>query len=361
MFKSIQACRAFAALLVVLFHLGMAVASPRYFGASVFAHPFISGDAGVAFFFVLSGFIITWAHFDDFGNPARLLRYLRKRAVRIYPLYWIVFAAVFVFASLTPGLWASVPHDLPTLLKSVALLPQDPAIVGGTGAPVLIVAWSLQYEICFYMLMAAAIVSRGLGVLAGILLVANSVACELHGGDFPRSFFGNHWVLLFAFGVVLACLRRGGVRFPRPLAVASVAAALLVALGALEAVRGTGALALDRMLAFGVSSGIAMIALVQAEQSRVLRLESRWLGLLGDSSYALYLIHFPLISLGCKLILFVGFSGVLGAAVAYFPILVGCVAAAVLLHVFLEQPVLRALAIPGAPVASKPAISDRTA
>ncbi|NBQ54213.1 MAG: acyltransferase, partial [Proteobacteria bacterium] len=44
---------------------------------------------GVDFFFVLSGFIILHAHMDDIGRPARLGRYLWRRAVRVYPIYWI--------------------------------------------------------------------------------------------------------------------------------------------------------------------------------------------------------------------------------------------------------------------------------
>jgi exopolysaccharide production protein ExoZ len=153
-YKSIQGCRALAALLVVLHHLGAAVASPKYFGAAAFAVPFKSGDSGVEFFFVLSGFIITWVHFDDLGKPVLLLPYLRKRALRVYPTYWIVFTAVYLIAIASTALRFSVPHDLPTLLKCLTLLPQDAAVTGGTGAQVLIVAWSLQYEICFYVLFA---------------------------------------------------------------------------------------------------------------------------------------------------------------------------------------------------------------
>ena len=57
-YTSLQEARAVAAILVVLFHLGGAIADAKYFGLSVFSVPFSFGSAGVEFFFVLSGFIV---------------------------------------------------------------------------------------------------------------------------------------------------------------------------------------------------------------------------------------------------------------------------------------------------------------
>lgn len=345
MFKTIQACRALAALFVVLYHLGLAVASPRYFGVSAFGQPFISGDAGVAFFFVLSGFIITWAHFGDFGDPARLLDYLRKRAVRIYPLYWIVFLAVYATACAVPSLRATVPHDLGAVIKSLALLPRNAADAGGTGAAVLIVAWSLQYELCFYAFMGLFIVNRYVGLAASAAIIGNLATCRFEVCAFPRDFLGNHWIILFGIGAMLAVARKRDLLMPRPIAAAAACAAALIVLGSVEAVYGTAILPMDRMLAFGVFSGVALFALVQAEQHGLLRVQNRWVSLLGDSSYALYLIHFPIVSLGCKAMIFSGLHGAFGAGIAYATILVACLVSAVMLHSGLEKPILRALAV----------------
>ena len=144
MYGTLQSCRAFAAVLVVLFHLGGTIALPKYFGIDGFAAPFAFGHAGVDLFFVLSGYIIVTVHWQDFGKPDRLIGYLKKRAARIYPVYWLVFIAVYAAAQAMPSLRGAMPADMSTLAKSLFLLPQDPEVVGGTGAPVLIVAWSLQ-------------------------------------------------------------------------------------------------------------------------------------------------------------------------------------------------------------------------
>src|SRR5262249_36486943 len=68
--SSLQAARGVAALMVVGYHAQIAVSDfidpmPTWVRA-ILDH----GDLGVDFFFVLSGFIITYAHFDDVPNGA---------------------------------------------------------------------------------------------------------------------------------------------------------------------------------------------------------------------------------------------------------------------------------------------------
>ena len=126
-FTSLQAGRALAALLVVLFHLGLIVADAKYFEVPWVATPFRWGDAGVEFFFVLSGFIIASAHAADISRPARLIPYLQRRMIRIYPPYWIIFALVSVMALSLAATRATLPTDLGTLAEAWFLLPQDPA------------------------------------------------------------------------------------------------------------------------------------------------------------------------------------------------------------------------------------------
>ena len=337
MYKSIQGCRAIAALLVVLHHLGTALSSERYFGVAQFAAPFRFGDSGVEFFFVLSGFIITWAHVADFGKPGNVFTYLRKRIVRIYPTYLIVFVAVYALALVAPATRADIPHDLVTILKSLALVPQE-------GAPVLVVAWTLQYEVCFYAIFAAFIVNRYLGAAIMVALLINLVRCHSGVCTFPGTFFANHLFALFGIGVVVAWAGRTRVRLPRPSLMAIVSACGFLAFAVVEGVLGQNRIPVDRRLVYGIFSAVLIFALIRAEASGELRIRNRWLPLLGDSSYALYLIHYPLISILCKGLVFMGLAGVTGAAVAFPVILCCCVLAAVAFHLRVEKPLLRALA-----------------
>lgn len=349
MYRSLQAFRAVAAILVVLYHLGPAIAFEDYFGLSQFASLFEFGGAGVEFFFVLSGFIIFRAHRRDVGNPQAVGRYLKKRFLRIYPTYWIVFSAVFLFAMLTPALQDKLPYDPAVILKSLALVPQDPAIVGGTGAPVIIVAWTLQYEVLFYLFFALLIAMPKAAVLVGIaftgLILARHCGVAL---SFPWTFLAKDYVLLFFLGMATACLvpsRSTSVRSVRSGYAVLALVGLAVLVFAVVAVCFTasyGRGSAFTILTLGVASSLVVLGLVAAEDMGVTFGGWRWMQMLGASSYALYLIHYPLISILCKLCMLVGLQrwGLLGGVVGFVFSLSMCIVAAVLFHQWIERRVL---------------------
>src|SRR5438067_1774084 len=66
-------------------------------------------DCGVAIFFVLSGFLLyrpfVAARLDGRDGP-RVLRYARRRALRILPAYWVALALLgLVLPKYTPGVY----------------------------------------------------------------------------------------------------------------------------------------------------------------------------------------------------------------------------------------------------------------
>jgi peptidoglycan/LPS O-acetylase OafA/YrhL len=102
---------------------------------------FVLGDAGpigVSFFFVLSGFVLTWS-----SKPGERARYfLRRRAVKVFPnhaVLWAVSMALFAWASGGPIGWFS------NLLLVHDFFPQ-PGINLGVNPP----SWSLCSELLFY-------------------------------------------------------------------------------------------------------------------------------------------------------------------------------------------------------------------
>ncbi len=136
-----------AALLVVLHHVSSFVGGePRLWVHPAIDRWFAGTSLGVSFFFVLSGIVILTAHWNDFGHPASLRSYLRKRFQRIYPIYWII---------LVPVLCGQLSHTDP-------LFPfhRDPYVVLSSILLVhihsnetnLVVAWSLFHEIVFYVI-----------------------------------------------------------------------------------------------------------------------------------------------------------------------------------------------------------------
>jgi peptidoglycan/LPS O-acetylase OafA/YrhL len=115
------------------------------------------GSTGVDLFFVLSGFLIykTCVH-----RPIDLRGYARRRVERIYPAFITVFALYAPFALMGP--W---PVDLPkTVEERFAYLLANLLLLPGVFdiKPIIVVAWSLSYEVAFYI--AAPLVVVGLSM-----------------------------------------------------------------------------------------------------------------------------------------------------------------------------------------------------
>jgi exopolysaccharide production protein ExoZ len=84
----LQYGRAIAALSVVAHHSTLATTG---FGQAISPHWIeaisLRGYLGVDFFFVLSGFIITYAHMNDASGWFAARRYISKRLIRVYIPY----------------------------------------------------------------------------------------------------------------------------------------------------------------------------------------------------------------------------------------------------------------------------------
>ena len=335
MYKSLQACRAIAAMLVVLLHLGGAIASEKYFGISAFSVPFSFGGSGVSFFFVLSGFIILTVHRKDICRPRMLASYIRKRLIRVYPTYWIIFLSVFFLAILSSSLRNTVPHDVSIVLRSLILIPQDNTVVGGPVAPVLGVAWSLQYEIVFYLFFALLIINRWLSIIGGLVVLYLFISyAGVSSLSFPLSFVFSDYILLFAMGMATsaACTSRNVVA-NRPILYAYIGAIMFVLI-ALDTIVSMFMLKEWYTILYGMASSLILFGLVRAEDKGKVIGRCSWLQILGDSSYALYLIHHPLISILCKISLSFHLNklGVIGAIISYIAIFGACLISSVVFH-----------------------------
>jgi len=284
--QSIEAARGVAALMVVAFHAERALSLPQYVGhmplggATAFMH------TGVDFFFVLSGYIIFAVHRVDIGRPAALGRYAMRRMTRILPPYWAATAIAVLLA--LPG------HGLPSpgsVAGSLLLVPH-------AQGPILDVAWTLEREALFYLLFAAAILDRRLGVI----LVAVWMALSVAGADLGGWAF-DEYSALFAFGIAAAAIPSRVV--PRPVLLALIGATAFVALGLAEnAGLLTPAGWLPRM-AYGSASAGVIVGLAASERTGLIRV-GRMLGLLGAASYAIYLTHTLVLGLAARVVAEVG-------------------------------------------------------
>src|SRR6059058_3042740 len=108
--------RFYAALGVFLYHVPSFIPGMKAFGGSGVL--FNLGDLGVSFFFVLSGFILTYNYANVFreGVPsAGYKRFLWDRLTKIYPVHFLTLLIVLPIAIFSPQWpldWRAVPFHL---------------------------------------------------------------------------------------------------------------------------------------------------------------------------------------------------------------------------------------------------------
>jgi exopolysaccharide production protein ExoZ len=194
----LQCARAFAALYVAAYHAAGGIEGKSHNSVDWF-HYVRFGYAGVDLFFVISGFIIVFAHHGDLGRPERLGRYAYRRVTRIYPPYWVLFFCVMPLYFLFPDTGSAYDRNPVNLLGGLLLFPVPPRAVIG-------IAWSLHYEMLFYAAIGLAIWNRRIGLTILGLWLLGVIAHDFFG---PRGFYYINFlfslrILNFACGAALA-------------------------------------------------------------------------------------------------------------------------------------------------------------
>jgi peptidoglycan/LPS O-acetylase OafA/YrhL len=380
----IEGLRAVAAGSIVLYHVWL-YGSPHgpvdagYLSRFVLPHL----PVGVTLFFALSGYLLYRPVVSSLlatGQVPDVRNYLRNRALRILPAYWVILAAVAVVLPAALVRRSSSELDLdrlvdrPDVLVNNALLLHNyvPATLDTGIGP----AWSLAVEVAFYLsLPALALLARyffrrarssqgqWLALLtapAALLLLGAAgkaaTAWLLPPGDLPghailaRSFLS--YADLFAPGMVLALLHvlvtRGQVRLPRPWPLI-VGGTLLVDVALVVVLTDRGILwdwgvanPYQRLTTLACALLVALVVLPRSgpgRPSRLVRLlDSRPLFLMGLASYSLFLWHEPITRvLAEQGLTFVGRGG-FAVNIAVVAVVSGALAAAT--YRLVERPAL---------------------
>lgn len=284
---AIQAARAIAALTVAVVHLcsGFAYFIDGRLNLGETGNQLASGS--VALFFMISGTVMVLSAERLFGTAGGVVTFWRRRLVRIFPPYWIC-----TFALLGVAIWVGLPLSAQEVAASLAFVPQPHPEGPWSFKVYLWPGWTLFYEIVFYALFGACVVlgrTRAVvcasGVIAALVIAGRWVPLEilwLHAATRPI-------LMLFVPGMIAGLLLHRGLALPRRIRWASLAAALalLVALEQPERVvlYNFGYLWWAGLPAFFVLIAIVGGPLPLAEPRPVL--------VLGDASYAIYLLHIP--------------------------------------------------------------------
>lgn len=299
--KSIQYLRGLAALMVVFYHF-------RHYLNGVYVEKdlgnllFDQGAFGVDLFFIISGFIICYATRRPEARP--LISYTLKRFFRIYPLLIVsVLGLYFLFGS--QGY---------SLTRSLIPLHADYFDEGPFfGYNLLVPAWTLTYEISFYVLflLGLAVSHRHRRLFTSGLILSLFVLLQLWlNGRVELSAYENYgfagnWlersvmailsspmILEFVYGMALYALYMALPRMPQMperarlglklTLLAAVAASLLGYFS--SSFHGHGP------TNWGVPSLLLVLSLLLYERFNGMP-DIKWLFFLGNISYSLYLTH----------------------------------------------------------------------
>lgn len=198
----IQWLRAIAAVSVVIWHSDLIVKHvwPDVEIADNAGYGLLGGF-GVELFFMLSGYSISM-QVERLKSPRE---FLLTRALRIYPLYWL-FSSLLLLAYVINPEWplsARAGDGFLFVAMSFLALPQEPF-------PLLLLGWTLEMELVFYLMVAVAMASGVLAaakarlgwLLVGLGLIGFAIAAPPIGGMLIYEIF-NPYMAAFGFGWLL--------------------------------------------------------------------------------------------------------------------------------------------------------------
>lgn len=197
MLFNLQALRGIAALLVVMHH------SLPHFNAmglsnSVFEFVAAHGNIGVDIFFVISGYVMAKTTSGSSSGFDISFRFIGKRFARIFLGYWPVFFLALIFY------YFHQPDYLADkqVFQSFLLL-----VFGNYRELVITPAWSLTYELYFYLIIGLVLSSSWLKPIPAFLTIALLIVLKStltnFGDNYLLDFFFSPYVFEFIFGYLI--------------------------------------------------------------------------------------------------------------------------------------------------------------
>lgn len=149
--------RGLAILMVVCSHSFESNYNSGSLPVRVLGHLFYYGSFGVDLFFVLSGFLITGILVDSITDAHYFRNFYARRALRIFPLYYLVLLLCFALTRPLHLHWGSMGWLLPVYLQN--LRPQEIVTFSAGSGIALFHFWSLAIEEQFYLVWPAIVLS----------------------------------------------------------------------------------------------------------------------------------------------------------------------------------------------------------
>ena len=290
---ALTSLRFFAAFYVLFLHSGTSALILTGRMPKLAENFLLNGYLGVSFFFVLSGFILTYVYRGAMAGEGAMPRFFLARFARIYPVYLL---SLLLLLPLVPCAGAAACGPQFVLLQM--WLPLGSGWWQNTNGP----AWTLSVELLFYLAFPWLLAALGRLSARQLMLAAMAICALMVAGRLPAISgmdqaaypFMAHIpapVLRlpeFAYGICLGLIflagsRRGDLPFAPHLAIAATVAALCAS-------RSLWVAPLAAIL-----FGIVIFAVAAWMRPGLLArlLSSRAMVLLGGASYSLYVMQSP--------------------------------------------------------------------
>ncbi|MFC5384989.1 acyltransferase family protein [Aquamicrobium segne] len=333
---SLQQGRGIAAMAVVLFHLSIMLALPRYLGQELFSDYTWRGNLGVDFFFVLSGFIIVFAHNHDIDRPDRLRNYLGRRFIRLFPVYWVYVGVFCTLVALGFGSGATIPETWDQWISTIFLVRLDKFTF--PIAP----AWTLVHELAFYLMFSLLIANKRWGI---IIFSMWMVACFMVR-EYPEFEDMTPWTAYFSplnLNFLVGMLAYLGWKHGRQNIVKWAFPAGLLLLATLYALESKGAAYAHVQLGYAVAFGLAITGAATLETARQWPSKLAVLNLIGDASYSIYLTHIAVLGLLAKILIKISEYAPMPAELIFLLVFIGTIICGCLAHLIVERPLISML------------------
>lgn len=329
-FTGVQILRFIAAMLVVVMHTTQAI-SIHITGQGP-GHYWHAGSAGVDIFFVISGFVMAMSTrntpFDSAGRLAAAWVFMKRRLLRIAPLYWFYTLLKAALLLALPTLASRSSVEPGHLAASLLFIPATSP--WGFIQPTLPVGWTLNFEMLFYAVFALAM-ALGAPRIRFCLLVflAIFLAGSYLPGSVPLAFYANSIVFEFILGVCIAYLLLHGRTVAPALGPFAMVAGAVLMFGV------GGQDSTDRLLTWGGGAALVVLGAVWLEPWTARSRMASPLSFLGDASYSIYLSHTFVVPAGVLALKWLGVQNglVIVLAVGLLVALTGCLS-----YRWLERP-----------------------
>ena len=313
--------RGVAALLVLWYHVNEGFGFAKYVNGlsdgmvEVFNHGYLAVD----FFFILSGFVIGYAYDDRWQRGFTMRQFFKRRLIRLHPMVIMGALTGLVFFLLQGGVdWngthAATSMVMLSLLMTMFMIPAVPGArcdVRGNGEmfPLNGPSWSLFFEYIgniLYALFIRRLPTRVLAVLTavlGVALVWFTTADVAQLGSFGvgwtldgMNFWGGMLRMMFPYtlGMLLA-------RVFKPVKVRGafwLCALVLTGLFAVPYIAPMGGLCLNGLFeSFCIVIVFPILVWLAASGATTDGVSSAVCNFLGNISYPLYMVHYPIMYL----------------------------------------------------------------